>query len=126
MCLLQHKLDHSKIFPRILIQMQLFDITTMPLDQAVKWDPLTVLGQALTTEPWKNQSDSEKQHWLSEMNSGRNDDTFVSKLLDFECFILYFIRGPEVFAKFVFLENFQRFVQGPIFEGPYAYPDINQ
>ena len=106
--------------------MRLFDVTTMPLDQAVKWDPRTILGQALTVEPWRNHSESEKQHWLSEMNSGRNDDTFVSKLLDFECFILTFIRGPEVFAKFVFLENFQRFVQGPIFEGPYVYPDTNQ
>ena len=98
----------------------------MALDQAVNWDPRTVLGHALTMEPWLRVSESDKEHWLTEMNSGRNENTFVSKLLDFECFMLVIIRGPEVYSKIVFLDNFQRFTQGPTFEGPYNWHDQNR
>ena len=103
----------------------LFDQTTAPLEQAVNWDRDTVLGQALINEPWRNVSNYEKEVWLAEMNSSANENTFVSKLLDFQCFLLVIIRHDQTLAKFVFLENFQRFTQGPIFEGPYNWPDIH-
>ena len=103
--------------------MRLFDETTMNLEGAVNWDPNTVLGRALTSESWLNISEAEKNEWLNQMNSPTNENTFVSKLLDFRCFLLVIIRGPEVLAKFVHLDNFQRFLEGPIFEGPLNWPD---
>ena len=103
--------------------MFLYDYSTMPLDQAINWDPQSILGRALIAEPWRRISESDKIRWLAEMDSPANDDAFISKLIDFECFMLVIIREAKVYAKYVFLDNFQRFTQGPIFEGPYNWPN---
>ena len=104
--------------------MKLFDMTTMPLDVAVNWDPKTILGQALTDEPWLRIVESDKLLWLDQMNSKHNENTFVFKMLDFECFMLVYIRHHEVYSRVVHLKDFKRFCEGPIFEGPYNWPDI--
>ena len=107
----------------IYSRMRRFDYSTMPMEQAVAWDPTSIAGQAITNEKWKNVPEQEKQSWLMEMNSASNLDTYVSKLLDFDCFVSVVIRGSEVFAKFIVLSDFQRFTEGPIFYGPYNWPD---
>ena len=103
--------------------MRRFDYSTMPLEQAIDWDPNSIAGQAITHEDWKNVQDQEKQQWLAEMNSSKNTDTDVSKLLDFNCFVSVIIRDSKVHAKFIVLSNFDRFTKGPIYFGPYNWPD---
>ena len=101
----------------------IFDYTTMPLNQAVSWDPNSIVGQAIINEPWRNVPTQEKLAWLSELHSRNNDDTFVSKLMDFECFMTVIVRNHQVSAKFIVLNDFSRFTQGPILYGPYNWPD---
>ena len=103
--------------------MRLFDYSTMPLDVAISWDPTSIAGQAIVNEDWKGVSIETKREFLAMMNSNRNDNTFVSKLLDFEAFMAVILRGPEVHSQIIVLEGFQRFIQGPILYGPYAWPD---
>ena len=103
--------------------MQLFDQTTMPVDQAVRWDPNSMLGRAIIQQPWMGVSDPEKQIWLAHLNNPVNDNTFVSKLLDFEAFLTVVIRGTEVMAKFVIIPDFSELTRGPVFEGPYNWPN---
>ena len=103
--------------------MHLFDQTTMPIDQAIRWDPNTILGRAITQQAWTGVSESEKQIWLEALNDPSNDNTFVSKLLDFEAFLSVIIRGTEVMAKFIVLPDFSEFTRGPIFEGPHNWPN---
>ena len=103
--------------------MRLEDETTMAMDTTFNWDPRTVVGHAITTEPWTNHSPEEKMLWLRQLNSDSNTNTFVTKLTDLECFMTVIIRGNTVLSKFIFLENFQRFTQGPTFMGPYNWPD---
>ena len=38
----------------IYSRMRRFDYSTMPLEQAVAWDPTSIAGQAITNEKWKN------------------------------------------------------------------------
>ena len=103
--------------------MQLYDYSTMPLDQAIAWDPNSIAGQAILTEEWVGTPQSEKLAFLQLLTSTENDDTFLSKLLDFDCFMAIVIRGKEAFYHPIMLRNFQRFCQGPIFYGPYNWPD---
>ena len=103
----------------------IFDQTTMPTEQAFKWDPNSIVGQAIINENWINVPMEEKNRWLTELHSSLNTDTFVSKLLDFDCFMTVIIRDQQVSAKFVMLENFQRFTQGPILYGPLNWPNSN-
>ena len=103
--------------------MRLFDFTTMPLDHAFNWDPNSIVGQGIINEDWKGVNFDTKQAFLEDLMSCNNDDTFVSKLLDFKCFLAVAIRDNKVYAKMIVLENFQRFLQGPIFYGPYNWPD---
>ena len=103
--------------------MRLFDYSTMPWDAAIAWDPTSIAGQAITNEAWKGVSIETKHEFLAMMNSNQNDNTFISKLLDFDCFLAVILRGPEVHSQVIVLDNFQRFVQGPILYGPYAWPD---
>lgn len=100
-----------------------YDYTTMPTDAPVNWNPGSVLGQAIRQEPWKNVPIQEKHDWIKEMNSERNRDTFISKLLDFECFMAIIVRDDQIQGKIIVLEDFQRFTKGPIFYGPYNWPD---
>ena len=95
----------------------------MPMDTAFNWDPRTVVGQAITNEPWRNTSTEEKYLWLRQLNSDENTNTFVSKIIDLECFMTVIIRNNTVLSKFIFLDDFQRFVQGPVYMGPYNWPD---
>lgn len=101
----------------------IYDYTTMPMDQAVSWDPTSIVGQAIINEPWKNVPRQEKLAWLTELHSRNNYDTFVSKLMDFECFMTVIVRNDQTSAKFVVLNDFSRFIQGPILYGPYNWPD---
>ena len=103
--------------------MQLFDMTTQNREESFNWDPQTVVGRAIVNEPWRNVSIFEKQSWLHQLNSGVNDNTYVTKMLDFQCFLTVILRGEEVLAKFIFLDNFQRFIQGPAVSGPLNWPD---
>ena len=103
--------------------MEQFDQTTMPIEAAFNWDPNTVVGRAISTEDWKGIPNEERLEWIDEMNSGTNDDTFVSKLISWQCFLAIVIRGGCYRYKFIVLEDFQRFVNGPIFEGPMNWPD---
>ena len=103
--------------------MRLFDYSTMPLDVAISWDPTSIAGRAIMTEPWKGVPRTVRQHWLDMLNSNENDNTFISKLLDYGCFMAVILRGPEVHSQIIVLEDFQRFIQGPIIYGPYAWPD---
>ena len=105
--------------------MQLFDYSTMPLDAAISWDPTSIAGQAITNEPWRGVSIETKQAFLAMMNSNQNDNTFISKLIDFDCFMAVILRGPEVHSQIIVLDNFGRFIQGPVFYGPYAWPDFH-
>ena len=103
--------------------MRLFDYSTMPLDQAFKWDPNSVVGQAIIHEEWKGVNSDTKQAFLEDLMSPNNDDTFLSKLLDFNCFMAIIVRDNKIQGKMIVLENFQRFLQGPVFYGPYNWPD---
>ena len=103
--------------------MRLVDHTTMPKDTAFTWDPRTVVGQSITNEPWTGFSEQEKTDWLAKLNCGENDDTFVSKLADFECFLTIIINGGNYQYKFIVLPDFQRFMNGPVIEGPLNWPD---
>ena len=100
-----------------------FDMTTMPLDEAFNWDPNSIVGRAITREPWKNVPWEEKSQWIAELNSNLNVNTFVSKLMDFEAFMAIIVRQDDVLMKIIMLEDFQRFIQGPILYGPYNWPD---
>ena len=100
-----------------------FDQTTMPVESTFKWDPQTIVGQAIQNETWKNISQPERLRWLAELNSSYNENTFIVKMLDFECFMAVVIRGQYVGAKMIILEDFQRFLNGPIIEGPYNWPN---
>ena len=102
--------------------MRLFDQSTMPLEQAIRWDPESILGRAIAQQRWTGVSDLEKRIWLRKLNDPNNDDTFMVKLLDYQAILMVIIKGTEVRAKFVMLHNFEDFVQGPIFEGPYNWP----
>ena len=106
--------------------MRLFDETTQNREESFNWDPRSIVGNAITHEPWRNVSNFEKQSWLVQLNSAHNTNTYVSKLLDLECFLTVILRGEEVLAKFIFLENFQRFNTGPIFCGPLNWPESRQ
>ena len=99
--------------------MQLYDETTMPLEQTLHWDPSTILGRAITQQPWSGVPFEEKQMWLENLNSVTNDRTTISKLVDFEAFLTVIFRGHEVMAKFIVLTNFEDFIQGPMYHGPY-------
>ena len=103
--------------------MRLFDYSTMPIDQAIMWDPNTIAGQAITTEDWIGVTPDEKEEFLAKMNCGTNDNTFLSKLIDLDCFMAVILRGSEVYSQIIVLEDFQRFMRGPIIEGPYNWPD---
>ena len=105
--------------------MRIFDYSTMPLDQAINWDPNSIAGQAIMTESWVGVPESERSAFLAIMNSGSNDNTFLSKLIDFECFMAFVIRGSEVYSHPIVLRDWKRFVQGPIFYGPYNWPDCH-
>ena len=100
-----------------------FDYTTMPIEAAVKWDPHTIVGKAIQNESWKNISQPERLRWLAELNSSANENTFVVKMIDFNCFMTVVIRDEHVGAKMIILEDFQRFLQGPILYGPYNWPN---
>ena len=95
----------------------------MPIDTAIKWDPTTVAGQAILTEEWTGVSSAEKNSFLEILTSTTNDDTYLSKWTQFECFMAIVIRQGQVIAKPIMLKNFQRFMEGPIFYGPYNWPD---
>ena len=104
--------------------MRLFDYSTMPLDQAVSWDPTSIVGQAIIREKWKGVNSDTKRKFLRKLTSKTNVDTFVSKLLDFDCFLAVVIENEqEIHSKIIVLDNFQRFTQGPIYFGPYNWPD---
>lgn len=107
--------------------MRLFDYSTMPLDQAVSWDPTSIAGQAIVNEKWKGVDHDTRQNFLRKLNSKSNLDTFISKLMDLECFLAVIIENEtEIHSRFILLENFQRFIQGPIFYGPYNWPDNHE
>ena len=107
--------------------MNLFDFSTMPLDQAVSWDPTSIAGQAILREKWKGVDRDTRRNFLRKLNSKSNLDTFVSKLMDFDCFLAVVIESEnEIHSKIIVLENFQRFTQGPIFYGPYNWPDSHE
>lgn len=97
----------------------------MPLDVAISWDPTSIAGQAIINEDWRGVSAEKKEDFLAMMNSNRNDNTFVSKLLDFDAFMAVILRGPEVYSQIIILDDFDRFTRGPIIEGPYAWPDFH-
>ena len=99
--------------------MQLYDETTMPVEQTLRWDPNTILGRAITQQPWSGVPDVEKQNWLENLNSSTNDRTTISKLVDFDAFLTVIFRGHEVMAKFIVLPNFEDYIQGPILYGPF-------
>ena len=99
--------------------MQLYDETTMPVEQTLQWDPNTILGRAITQQPWSGVSEHEKQVWLENLNSVMNDRTTISKLVDFEAFLTVIFRGHEVMAKFIVLPNFEDLIQGPMYHGPF-------
>ena len=95
----------------------------MPLEQAIAWDPENIVSQAMLNEDWINVSVQTKRNWVRLMNSGQNDDTFISKLIDFECFLAIVIRDSVVRSQIIVLADFHRFTKGPIFYGPYNWPD---
>ena len=95
----------------------------MPVERAFNWDPNTIVGRSIVQENWRGVSEQEKSDWLMEMNSNRNLDTFVSKLIAMECFLTIILRDGTYYHKFIVLEDFQRFVNGPAFEGPLNWPD---
>ena len=103
--------------------MRLFDYSTMPLDQAISWDPNSIAGKAILNEKWQGVTRDAKKKFLEKLTSKSNNDTFVSKLIDFDCFLAVVIKGDEIHSTIIVLENFQRFTQGPIFLGPYNWPD---
>ena len=102
----------------------IYDQTTMPSEEAFNWDPDTIVCKAIIREDWKNVPAHEKNGWLTELHSSLNSNTFVKKLLDFHCFMTVIIRDEQVAAKMIVLENFQRYIQGPILYGPHNWPDI--
>ena len=105
--------------------MNLFDYTTMPVEGSFTWDPNSIVGKSLMNETWIGYTEQERLAWLAELNSGSNDDTFVSKMIEWECFLTIIIRGGNYRYKFIVLDNFQRFIEGPVFDGPHNWPDQN-
>ena len=103
--------------------MRIFDYSTMPIDQAIKWDPTSLAGQAILQEQWKGVTSEVREAFIKKLTSTTNDNTFLSKLIDFDCFMAIILRGNEIHSQIIVLENFQRFLQGPIFFGPYNWPD---
>ena len=103
--------------------MRLFDYSTMPVGHAIKWDPSSLAGQAILNEDWKGVDRDTRNAFIEKLNSTTNDNTFVSKLLEFECFMAIVLRGNEIHSQIIVLENFQRFIQGPVYFGPYNWPD---
>ena len=101
-----------------------YDVSTMPSEISFNWDPDTIVGQAMTVEVWRNISAEEKWQWLDEMNSPLNTSVWVTKLLDFECFMTVIVRGSQISAKFIILEEFQRFLRGPVIYGPHVWPRL--
>ena len=93
----------------------------MPSEVSFNWDPDNIVGRAMTAEAWRNISLEEKHRWLDELNSPLNTNSWVTKLTDFECFMTVIIRGSQVSSKFIFLEDFQRFMRGPIIYGPHVW-----
>ena len=98
----------------------------MPIDQAVKWDSNSVAGQAILAENWKGVDCDTRSAFIRKLTSKTNDNTFLSKLIDFNCFMAIVLRDNEIHSQLIVLENFQRFTQGPIFYGPYNWPDNPQ
>ena len=98
----------------------------MPIDQAVKWDSSSIAGQAILAENWKGVDQDTRNAFIRKLTSKTNDNTFLSKLIDFDCFMAIVLRGNEIHSQTIVLENFQRFTQGPIFFGPYNWPDNQQ
>ena len=101
-----------------------YDVSTMPSEMSFNWDPNSIVGRALTVEVWRNISPEEKYQWLDELNSPLNENAWVTKLIDFECFMTVIIRGSQVSAKFIVLDEFQRFMRGPIILGPHVWPRL--
>lgn len=99
--------------------MRRYDHTTQPVDTSFRWDPTTIFGQSLTAEPWIGYTNDERINWLAELNSESNDRVWVSKMTEWRCFCTIILRGDQMLHKFIVLENFQRFIEGPTFEGPH-------
>ena len=102
--------------------MKLFDYSTMPLRVAISWDPTSIAGRAIESEPWKGVPSVVRQDWLEKLNSKENDVALLSKLLDEGVFLSVIIRGSELHSQIIALENFERFISGPILYGPYDWP----
>ena len=102
--------------------MNRFDFSTMPLDQAINWDPSSIAAQAIITEDWIGTASSEKAAVLQWLMSNSNSNTFLSKLLDYNCFMAIVIRGQEYFYHPIMLRDFDRFTVGPVIYGPYLLP----
>ena len=98
-----------------------YDVSTMPSEISFNWDPDNIVGRAMTAEVWRNTSSEEKHLWLDELNSPLNTNAWVTKLIDFECFMTVIVRGSQVSAKFIVLEEFQRFLRGPVIYGPHVW-----